>query len=223
MCRFIFMLTRDDRTVDNAHEAYEQVRGTALRRVGFKDVGLPWAELRSLARRIRADGRELMLEVVSQTPAAEIASVQAGVELGVDCVLGGRQVDEARRVLGGTGIRYFPFAGPTTGHPTRLAGSLEEIVDDARRLAALPGVHGLDLLAYRFGGDAPELVRRVVAAVDVPVIAAGSIDRPERIDAMRRAGTWAFTIGGALLDGAFGGAALGPQVSTVLGLQGVQA
>ena len=63
---------------------------------------------------------------------------------------------------------------------------------------------------------APELARRVVDAVDVPVIAAGSIDGPERVQAMRQAGVWAFTIGSAIFDGRFGGEPVRRQVDTVL-------
>jgi 2-keto-3-deoxy-6-phosphogluconate aldolase len=74
------------------------------------------------------------------------------------------------------------------GHPTKLTGMAHEIVEDAEQLCALEGVHGLDLLAYRFAGDAPDLARQVVQAVKKPVIAAGSIARPERVQAMRAAG-----------------------------------
>jgi hypothetical protein len=85
------------------------------------------------------------------------------------------------------------------GHPTKLTGMAHEIVEDAEQLCALEGVHGLDLLAYRFAGDAPGLACQVVQAVKKPVIAAGSIDRPERVQAMRAAGMWAFTVGSAYL------------------------
>ncbi|MEU5640927.1 hypothetical protein [Streptomyces milbemycinicus] len=73
----------------------------------------------------------------------------------------------------------------------------------AKDLAATTGVHGLDLLAYRFGGDAAALAAQVVTAVDVPVLAAGSVDRAERIAALRAAGVWGFTVGTAVLDGSF--------------------
>ena len=216
MPHFIFMLTRDDRTVVDARQAYASLAGSPLRHVGFKDIGLPFEDLRWLTEQARRDGRQVMLEVVSDSREAELQSVEAAARLGVHCLLGGRHAQDAVRLLHGTGIRYFPFAGRTQGHPTRLTGSLEEILDDARRLAALPGVHGLDLLAYRFGGDAPELARRVVDAVDVPVIAAGSIDRPERVQAMRQAGVWAFTIGSAIFDRRFGDASVRRQVDSVL-------
>ena len=46
----------------------------------------------------------------------------------------------------------------------------------------------------------PALVRAVVSATAGPVIAAGSVDSAERIDALAAAGAWAFTIGGAIFD-----------------------
>jgi phosphoribosylformimino-5-aminoimidazole carboxamide ribonucleotide (ProFAR) isomerase len=39
--------------------------------------------------------------------------------------------------------------------------------------------------------------------VSIPVIAAGSIDREERIQSVTRAGVWGFTIGSALFEGSF--------------------
>ena len=209
--------------ISSLRVVYERVRGSAVRYVGFKDVGLPWIELDSLARRIKADGRQLMLEVVSTTADSELASVEAAARLEVDFVLGGRQAEQASRILANRKLRYFPFAGHTVGHPTRLTGSADEIVDDAKRLAALPGVQGLDLLAYRFAGNVPALTRRVVEAVELPVIAAGSIDRASRIAAMRKAGVWAFTVGSALFDGACPVDPLRSQMDSILTLEGVQA
>jgi uncharacterized protein related to proFAR isomerase len=125
-------------------------------------------------------------------------------------------------LLKGRDIQYFPFAGHTVGHPTKLTGSVQEIVEDARELCALDGVNGLDLLAYRAQGDVPELARQVVQAVKKPVIAAGSIDSPERVQAMRAAGMWAFTVGSALFDGLFSTNAMKAQVESVLNLEGVK-
>lgn len=224
MPHFIFMLTREDRTVAEAHRVYDGLAGSALRTIGFKDVGLPFEELASLTRRARREGRRVMLEVVATSREAELHSIDAATRLGVDCVLGGRHAEEALRILSGSGIRYFPFAGRTEGHPTRLTGTVDEVVDDAKRLAALPGVHGLDLLAYRFcGGDPAELTRRVVQAVRLPVMAAGSIDSPARVQAMRQAGAWAFTVGSAVFDGRFEGGSLRGQVEAILRMEGIRA
>ncbi|VWD65293.1 4-hydroxythreonine-4-phosphate dehydrogenase [Burkholderia lata] len=49
-------------------------------------------------------------------------------------------------MLRGSSIQCFPFAARTLGRPTVLDGTMEEIVEDARRIAAMPGVHGLELL-----------------------------------------------------------------------------
>ncbi len=221
MAHFILMLTRDDRTVADALEVYEQVRGASLQHVGFKDIGLPLAQMKALVSHIRSDARRVMLEVVSTSEEEELRSVRAAIALEVDYLLGGRHAARVLPLLEGTPIRYFPFCGNALGHPTRLQSSIEETVADARRLAQLPGVHGLDLLGYRFSGDAPELIRRVVGAVRLPVIAAGSIDRPERVRAVCAAQVWGFTIGTALFEGKFSSALLPRQIETLLEIEGV--
>ena len=223
MSHFIFMLTKDDRTVTDAARVYASLSRTPLRYVGFKDIGLPLDELKELARLIKSDGKQVMLEVVSTSHEAEMRSVEAAAQIGVDYLLGGRHAEDATRLLQSTGIRYFPFAGHTVGHPPKLAGTIDEIVDDAVRLAALPGVHGLDLLAYRFAGDVEQLTRRVVRAVNVPVIAAGSIDHAERVQAMRQAGVWGFTVGSAVFDGTFLAEPVAQQIDNILRLEGVEA
>ena len=207
MIEFIFMLTRDDTTVSDAKQVYDTLRDTDLRYVGFKDIGLPPSELRDLARTMRADGREVFLEVVSERAEDELRSVRAALDIGVDWLMGGTHADEALAVLDEVGPpgtpgrpRYCPFPGRVVGHPSILEGTVDEIADSARELTARPGVDGLDLLAYRWQGDVPALVRAVVDAASGPVVAAGSVDSAERIDALARAGAWAFTIGGAIFE-----------------------
>jgi hypothetical protein len=214
---FIFMLTKDDRTVPDALSVYRSIRSTGLRYVGFKDVGLPHDQLRELADAIRADGREVMLEVVSERPEDELRSIRAATEIGVDWVLGGTHPDEALPLLAGSTVRYCPFPGRVIGHPSLLRGSIDEIAADARALTGRPGVAGLDLLAYRHDGDVEALVKAVVDAARGPVIAAGSVDSMERIDALVRLGAWGFTIGGAIFDGRFGDRDdVAGQITTVL-------
>lgn len=203
MAKFILMLTHHDQTVPHAQDAYAEVADGGLTHVGFKDVGLPFAALSALTKEIRRHGQQVMLEVVSTTREEELNSVCAAIELGVDYLLGGRHAEDVVPLLQGSGIRYFPFCGHTMGHPTQLTGSIDEVVKDARRLAGMPGVHGLDLLAYRFSGNVTELVRRVVGAVSLPIIVAGSIDCVERINAVHNAGVWGFTIGSALFEQRF--------------------
>lgn len=201
---FIFMLTHDDRTIADARIRLSEALEAGVGHIGFKDVGLPLDDLRRLAGDIRGAGAVLYLEVVSLDAASEAASARAAVDLGVDAFMGGVRPDVVLPILSGSPIRYYPFPGAVVGHPSRLEGSLDSIVHSAEHLLATDGVDGLDLLAYRFDGDAPELMRRVCAAAqDRPVIVAGSIDCAERIEAVVRAGAAGFTVGTAALDGAF--------------------
>ena len=53
---FIFMLTSNDRTIPDARARLEEALEGGVRHIGFKDVGLPFEELRGLAQAIRAAG-----------------------------------------------------------------------------------------------------------------------------------------------------------------------
>jgi len=200
---FIFMLTRHDRTIPDALAQLESAIAAGVRHIGFKDVGLPLDALRELIEMMRAAGATSYLEVVSLDPAGEAKSAAAATTLGVDVLMGGVHPEIVLPRIAGTGISYFPFPGSIVGHPSRLLGPAETIIASARALADIEGVHGLDLLAYRFDGDAADLIARVAAAVEKPVIVAGSIDRAERICAVADGRAAAFTIGTAALDRVF--------------------
>ena len=201
--RFIFMLTRNDRTVPDASQQLQTALSLGVRHMGFKDIGLPIEQLKGLNAAIKAGGATSYLEVVSLDRESEIVSAKAAAEIGVDVLLGGTRVDDVLPIIKGTGIQYFPFAGRITGHPSVLEGSIEEIVESAKAITAKDGVHGLDLLAYRSAENVPELMKAVCAAVSKPVFMAGSIDTPERIAVVQNAGAAGFTIGTAALDGKY--------------------
>ena len=167
--RFIFMLTRNDRTVADASQQLQTALGLGVRHIGFKDIGLPLEQLKGLNAAIKAGGATSYLEVVSLDRESEIVSAKAAAEIGVDVLLGGTRVDDVLPIIEDTGIRYFPFPGRITGHPSVLEGTIEEIVESARSIAARDGVHGLDLLAYRSARNVPELMAAVCAAVSKPV------------------------------------------------------
>ncbi|CAG0975826.1 hypothetical protein BURK1_01476 [Burkholderiales bacterium] len=197
------MLTRQDRTIDDAEDVIDSVSDLGVRHIGFKDVGVPRATLERVVERIRARRGVCYLEVVSTTPEAVSASLAAGAALGVDCILGGTDLDTARRVLG-TCAGYFPFPGRPAGHPTRLDGTPGEVERDARR-ARECGCGGVDLLAYRATeADPLALVRAARRGVgDGRLIVAGSVHSTEQIHALAAAGADAFTIGSAVFDGTF--------------------
>ena len=193
------MLTRDDRTIADARAVYESVAETGVRHVGCKDVGLPRDELAALIEDIRARGHTSYLEVVSETEEGALRSARIAAELRPDYLIGGTLIEPVREIIAGNGVRFFPYVGRVIGHPCLLRGTIEEIVDDARRAEEL-GVDGINLLAYRYDGDVDALVEEVVDALSVPVIAAGSVDSAERIGALAEHGVWAFTIGTAALN-----------------------
>jgi hypothetical protein len=200
---FIFMLTRADRTIEDAAYVVDAVAECGVRHIGFKDIGVSADQQVELVERIRHHGGTSYLEVVSTTPEAILRSLEAARDLGVDCILGGTDVDAAAAILGDLG-RYFPFPGEPVGHPTRLGGTPARIEADARRARAR-GCGGVDLLAYRATEADP--VDLVVAArralTDGRLIVAGSVQTVAQIHALARAGADAFTIGSAVFDGAF--------------------
>lgn len=218
MIEFIFMLTRDDKTVEDAVAVYEQTRGTGLRYVGFKDIGVGPDVLVDVTRAAHRDGLEVMLEVVSTSVEAELHSLRMATRIGVDWILGGTHADEGIEIVRTTGSRYCPFPGEVTGHPSLLGGEIEEIADHTRALTSMQGVHGVDLLAYRHHGvDPVALTHAVVSATSSPVIVAGAIATTSQIRAIAKAGAWGFTIGSAIFEGRFAGAPrIAPQLREVL-------
>ncbi len=198
------MLTRDDRTVEDALDVLDEIRGLPLRHIGFKDVGVSPDALHEVARRIRATGAISYLEVVSTSPEACLASARTAVQIGVDRLLGGTDADAVLEILDGSGIAYYPFPGVPEGHPTRLRGSALDIAAHCETFVA-KGCAGVDLLAYRATEAEPlELVGAARRALGRgSLIVAGSIDRPEQIRALTEAGADAFTIGSAIFNGSF--------------------
>ena len=200
---FIFMLTRNDRTVEDAACLVDQVCELGVTHVGFKDVGAPLATMQDLTSRIRQRGGVCYLEVVSTTPEAVFRSLESGASLGVDRILGGTDLPGARRILGDLS-RYFPFPGCPVGHPTRLEGSAALVAEHCSTARAM-GCGGVDLLAYRATqADPLDLVRAARDALaGGKLIVAGSVNSRQQIHALAASGVDAFTIGSAVFDGSF--------------------
>ena len=216
MSEFIFMLTRDDKTLADAREIYASIADTGVRHVGCKDLGLPHDELAALMDDIRANGHTSYLEVVSETEEATLQSARAAAEIKPDYLIGGTLIEPVQEIIAGTGIRFFPYVGQIVDHPCLLRGTIERIAADTREAERL-GVDGINLLAYRYDGDVDALVEAVVQATNLPVVAAGSVDSTERIAALSERGIWGFTVGTAALDGKFvPGEPLAVQLEAIL-------
>jgi 2,4-dienoyl-CoA reductase-like NADH-dependent reductase (Old Yellow Enzyme family) len=201
---FIFMLTRDDKTVPDCFEVLEAVVPHGVRHIGFKDAGADKATMARLATAIRKSGAASYLEVVSLEPEAGVEAACLAAEIGVDCLMGGTDIAGMKAALGNAPVAFLPFVGKPSGHPTVLGGTAEEVAADCRRAREL-GCAGVDLLAYRSNAADPlSLVRAARGALgEGRLVVAGSIDTPARVRAIAEAGADAFTVGTAVLDRRF--------------------
>jgi hypothetical protein len=201
---FIFMLTRQDRTISDCLELFRLVRPLGLKHVGFKDVGVPPSTLAALNEAIRASGATSYMEVVSTTPETCLNSARVAVALGVDCLLGGTDVAAMQEIVAGSKTRTFPFPGFPRGHPTKLAGTAADVEAHCRDFVA-KNCAGADLLAYRATeADPLALIRAAKKGLGAKrLIVAGSIASKAQIKAIAEAGADAFTIGSAVFDGSY--------------------
>jgi hypothetical protein len=198
----IVMLTHHDETVPDALAMFQRLQDVPVQHWGFKDVGLPPEAMRAVVSAMKAAGKTTYLEVVSLSEQEGLRGAQLAVEQGFDVLMGTVYFPSIRDYLADKPVKYYPFPGRIVGHPSILEGTLDEIVAHAQFLEA-EGAQGLDLLTYRFTGDAAQLLQRVVAAVKVPVVSAGSIASYARIEEVRAAGAWGFTIGSAFFESNF--------------------
>jgi hypothetical protein len=198
----IVMLTYQDETVSNALELFDRTKDYPITHWGFKDVGLPPKEMQSVATAMKAAGKTTFLEVVSLSEEDGLRGARLAVDSGFDILMGTVFYPSIGDYLKDKPIRYYPFPGHVHGHPSILDGAIDDIVAHACELENY-GVHGLDLLTYRYTGNAPSLLSQVVQATRVPVVSAGSIASFERINEVWDSGAWGFTIGSAFFEKMF--------------------
>ena len=195
----IVMLTYNDKTVENALEIFSKMKDTPVIYWGFKDVGIPLDKMKELVGSMNAAGKTTCLEVVSLGEEEGLHGAEIAVECGFDILMGTVFFDSINDYLKDTPVKYYPFPGHIHSHPSILDGTIEEIVRHARSMEA-KGVDGMDLLTYRYTGDAPTLLKEVVKATSVPIISAGSISSYDRIIEVRDSGAYGFTIGTAFFE-----------------------
>ena len=198
----IVMLTHHDLTVPNALELFTRLKDQPVTHWGFKDVGLPPDQMRQVVTAMKTAGKVTYLEVVSLSEAEGLRGAKLAAEMGFDVLMGTVYFPSINDYLRDTPVRYYPFPGQVHSHPSILDGTIDEIVAHARYLEA-QGAHGMDLLTYRYTGDAPHLLREVVRATTVPIVSAGSIASYDRIHEVWQAGAWGFTIGSAFFENRF--------------------
>lgn len=142
-----------------------------------------------------------------------MSGVKMAAECGCDLLMGTVYSDAVNEFCRENGIKYMPFVGEIHDRPSVLEGTCEEMILQAREYLA-KGVYGIDLLGYRYTGDAARLNEEFVRAVDAPVCIAGSINGYQRLNEIRKAVPWAFTIGSAFFENKFDGN-FGEQINKV--------
>lgn len=202
--KLIVMLTHHDRTVENAREIFERYGDAQAEFWGMKESPLPLEEMKELYACMRARGKRTALEVVAYTEEACLAGAEMAAECGCELLMGTMFFDSVNQFCKDEGLKYLPFVGQITGRPSILRGRAEDMVREAERCLE-KGAYGVDLLGYRYAGDAEELNRTLVSRVPGPVCVAGSVDSFQKLDQIKAAAPWAFTIGGAFFEGKFGG------------------
>lgn len=200
----IVMLTHNDRTVKNAYEVFESSKNSKAKFWGFKEKGIPVDEMKRLYAYMKSCGKTTFLEVVAYTEEECLDGAKMAVECGVDILMGTLYFDSINEYCKKNNLKYMPFVGKITGRPSILEGTVEGIIEEANALL-MKGVYGFDLLGYRYTGDAVELNKRFVAGVNAPVCLAGSVNNYKRLDEVKDANPWAFTIGGAFFENKFDG------------------
>ena len=198
----IVMLTHQDRTVQDALQLFERTQDYPITHWGFKDVGLSPEEMQRVVTAMKAAGKNTFLEVVSLSEEEGLTGARLAVDLGFDVLMGTVFFPSIGEYLKDKAIKYYPFPGHIHSHPSILDGTIEEIVAHACELESY-GADGLDLLTYRYAGDAAHLLKKVVKATQVPVVSAGSIATFERITEVWDSGAWGFTIGSAFFEKQF--------------------
>jgi hypothetical protein len=147
-------------------------------------------------------GKVTFLEVVSLSEEEGLRGARLAVDLGFDILMGTVFYPSIGDYLKDKSVRYYPFPGHVHSHPSILDGTIDDIVAHAKELEG-KGAHGLDLLTYRYDGEAAGLLKQVVQATNVPIVSAGSIATFERINEVWDSGAWGFTIGSAFFDKKF--------------------
>lgn len=202
--QLVVMLTHNDLTVENAEEVFELCKDSRARFWGMKEKPLSPRRMKELFSRMKECGKTTALEVVAYDETGAMNGAGLAAECGCDILMGTKFHPQVAQLCHRHGIKYLPFVGTIEGRPSVLTGTIQDIVAEARDVVSR-GADGVDLLGYRYVGDTVALNKALVESLHAPVCIAGSIDSTLRLDEVKDASPWAFTIGSAFFDGKFPG------------------
>ena len=199
----IVMLTYNDITVSNAYEIFEQCKNSKAKYWGFKEEGLPLDEMKRLYSYMKSCGKTTVLEVVAYTEEECLKGAEMAVKCNCDILMGTIFSDSVNDFCKKNDLKYMPFVGKITERPSILDGSIDEMILEGKEYLK-KGVFGIDLLGYRYVGDAVELNRRIASEINAPVCIAGSVNSYQRLREIAETNARFFTIGSAFFDHIFG-------------------
>jgi hypothetical protein len=201
--KIIVMLTYNDVTVKNAKEVFESCKDLPVKNWGFKDVGLPPAEMKELYSLMKQAGKSTFLEVVTYSEEECMRGAKVAADCGVEHLMGTIFYDKVNDYIKTTGLKYMPFVGDVSGSPSILKGTAASMLAQEERYKKA-GVFGIDLLGYRYvDGDAEALSAEFISKGQLPCVLAGSIDSEQRMDIVLKMNPWGFTMGSALFNKKF--------------------
>lgn len=200
----IVMLTWHDYTVENAAAVFEKCKDSKAKFWGFKEHPLPINEMKNLYSRKKDCGKTTLLEVVAYSEEEGLEGARIAAQCQCDILMGTCFFESINDFCQRHNIKYMPFVGRISGRPSVLEGNINDMIEEAQRYIA-QGAYGIDLLGYRYTGDAIALNNAIVKNVPAPVCLAGSIDSYQRLDEVKTASPWAFTIGSAFFENKFDG------------------
>ncbi len=199
----IVMLTHNDKTVLNAHEIFEQCKNSKAEFWGFKEEPLPLDKMKKLYKYMKSLGKTTFLEVIAYDEENGLKGAKTALECGVDILMGTVFYDSINQFCKNNNLKYMPFVGQVSQRPSILEGDIDDMIVEANNYIE-KGAYGIDILGYRYTGNPVELNTKFVANVNAPVCIAGSINSCKRLDEIKNANPWAYTIGGAFFENKFG-------------------
>ncbi len=197
------MLTYNDLTVKNACDIFEKCKNSSAEFWGFKEIPLAKAEMKKLFGIMKSCGKKTILEVVCYDEENSLAGAKLAAECKCDYLMGTVFFDSVNDFCKERNLKYLPFVGKVSERPSVLNGNIDEMIAEAKEYIK-KGAYGIDLLGYRYTGNAVELIERFVNELDAPVCVAGGVDTFDKLDKIKRISPWSFTIGSAFFDKKFG-------------------
>ncbi len=197
------MLTYNDLTVKNAYEIFDNCKNSLADFWGFKEEPLELYEMKELFSYMKRCNKKTVLEVVSYDEESSLAGAEMAVQCDCDYLMGTVYSDTINTFCKAHNLKYLPFVGNVSERPSILEGDIDSMIAEAREYLS-KGVFGIDLLGYRYIGNAKYLIERFIHNISAPVCVAGSVNSMNRLDEIKQIQPWSFTIGSAFFENCFG-------------------